>query len=117
MGSSYPPPCCCCCYHIKSQNQVHGHTTGSSHSEAEEYLWKGEKQVLVRNLGVDLFFLCALGQSMNINFTYKVLHSCRHNIMVKRQFFGKYTKTLSTVVPPIPSKVIIEYQNTRYKVW
>ena len=29
--------CCCCCSHINSNNQVHGHRTGSSHSGAEEY--------------------------------------------------------------------------------
>ena len=28
---------CCCCSHINSHNQVRGHRTGSSHSEAEEH--------------------------------------------------------------------------------
>ena len=36
--------CCCCCSHINSHNQVRGHRTGSSHSEAEEYPREKHKQ-------------------------------------------------------------------------
>ena len=36
--------CCCCCSHMNSHNQVRGHTTGSSHSGAEEYPREKHKQ-------------------------------------------------------------------------
>ena len=51
---------CCCCSHIKSNNQVRGHRTGSSHSGGEEYPRKNTHNPRYICIGVYTPFCCLL---------------------------------------------------------